>query len=250
MEEKGARNMKRVIIAILCFLLFIPIVSAHSGKTDGNGGHYNTSTGEYHYHHGYPEHQHIDGMCPYGFDDKTNRYSNNYYYEDPPRKDQNDQGWQSIITQIILWAFVAYIAYYVIRFIISIIGSLIKAKKEKKQKELDFLRKKQEYTLLYGGLTNDEILSLVNPPEGVYINQDGILSFEESDRFFVYISKTGKVFHKKGCNKQASNPRLIYTFWQKHKYSPCKKCKPDPLIDDTWYYEYKRIIGIKDKYSI
>lgn len=40
-------------------------VMAHSGRTDSSGGHYDTSTGEYHYHHGYPEHQHPGGICPY-----------------------------------------------------------------------------------------------------------------------------------------------------------------------------------------
>lgn len=41
------------------------IVFAHSGRTDSSGGHYNHSTGEYHYHHGYPAHQHTGGACPY-----------------------------------------------------------------------------------------------------------------------------------------------------------------------------------------
>lgn len=40
-------------------------VFAHSGGTDSAGGHYNRSTGEYHYHHGYPAHQHPNGVCPY-----------------------------------------------------------------------------------------------------------------------------------------------------------------------------------------
>lgn len=51
-------------IAIICCA--IPIISPlHSGGTDGNGGHYDHSTGEYHYHHGYPAHQHPNGECPY-----------------------------------------------------------------------------------------------------------------------------------------------------------------------------------------
>ena len=36
------------------------IVFAHSGGTDANGGHYDHSSGEYHYHHGQPAHQHYD----------------------------------------------------------------------------------------------------------------------------------------------------------------------------------------------
>jgi hypothetical protein len=58
--------------SLLClFIIFITILStivptfAHSGRTDSNGGHYNHSTGEYHYHHGYSAHQHTNGKCPY-----------------------------------------------------------------------------------------------------------------------------------------------------------------------------------------
>ena len=55
------------------------IVNAHPGRTDGKGGHTNHSTGEYHYHHGQPAHDHYDingdGIidCPYDFNDKTER---------------------------------------------------------------------------------------------------------------------------------------------------------------------------------
>lgn len=53
----------------------IPIISfsvyAHPGRTDSSGGHYDRSTGEYHYHHGYPAHQHPNGICPYESDIQT-----------------------------------------------------------------------------------------------------------------------------------------------------------------------------------
>ena len=62
------------LIVLIIFNLSLPVL-AHSGKTDANGGHYDSSTGEYHYHHGYPEHQHTNGKCPYDFDDKTNHQS-------------------------------------------------------------------------------------------------------------------------------------------------------------------------------
>lgn len=63
--------MKKKYITLLLIILFaIPAVSfGHPGNTDENGGH-NSGTG-YHYHHGYPAHQHINGQCPYDFDDKT-----------------------------------------------------------------------------------------------------------------------------------------------------------------------------------
>lgn len=70
--------MKRILIFVLSILLVLAAcvpVSAHSGNTDSNGGHYDSSTGQYHYHHGYPAHQHPNGKCPYDFDDKTNHQS-------------------------------------------------------------------------------------------------------------------------------------------------------------------------------
>lgn len=73
---------KRLLAFLLAFLLLLsPTVLAHSGKTDAHGGHYDRSTGEYHYHHGYPAHQHYDmdgdgvADCPYDFDDKTDHSS-------------------------------------------------------------------------------------------------------------------------------------------------------------------------------
>lgn len=57
--------MKRFAIMLAFLLLLSGSASAHSGGTDSNGGHYNHSTGEYHYHHGYPAHQHPGGVCPY-----------------------------------------------------------------------------------------------------------------------------------------------------------------------------------------
>lgn len=62
--------MKRKIlsaVALLIAILCIPaaVAFAHPGRTDSNGGHYNRETGEYHYHHGYPEHQHPNGVCSY-----------------------------------------------------------------------------------------------------------------------------------------------------------------------------------------
>lgn len=59
--------MKRFvpILVVICIVLCSFPVFAHSGRTDAKGGHYDRSTGEYHYHHGYSAHQHPGGVCPY-----------------------------------------------------------------------------------------------------------------------------------------------------------------------------------------
>lgn len=60
---------KKVLISSLVLICIIAVsVFAHSGNTDSNGGHYNRTTGKYHYHHGERAHQHKDGKCPYDKD--------------------------------------------------------------------------------------------------------------------------------------------------------------------------------------
>lgn len=54
--------LKALAVIVTAVLLTVP-VSAHGGRTDSQGGH-NSPSG-YHYHHGYPAHQHEGGLCPY-----------------------------------------------------------------------------------------------------------------------------------------------------------------------------------------
>lgn len=61
--------MKRRVLVVFSIIVLIPsICIAHSGRTDSNGGHWDYSTGGYHYHHGYSAHKHINGLCPYETD--------------------------------------------------------------------------------------------------------------------------------------------------------------------------------------
>lgn len=74
---------KGLCVMAVAFLMLVLCLNvyAHPGNTDADGGHIDERTGEYHYHHGYPAHQHydIDGDgrkdCPYDFDDKTGQNS-------------------------------------------------------------------------------------------------------------------------------------------------------------------------------
>ena len=83
-----------IFIVALCISLLAIVVSAHPGRTDSNGGHYDHSTGEYHYHHGYPAHDHydMDGDgdidCPYEFNDKTNHNSSSGKPQTKPSTNQ------------------------------------------------------------------------------------------------------------------------------------------------------------------
>lgn len=70
--RRTARKLFQISFILVFSLLFVVFCTAHKGNTDNNGGHFDTFTGEYHYHHGYPAHDHENGICPYDYHDKTN----------------------------------------------------------------------------------------------------------------------------------------------------------------------------------
>lgn len=72
--------MNRLYQTLLLFTAILTMITVlHSGKTDSKGGHRDSSTGEYHYHHGYPAHQHYDmdgdgkRDCPYNFNNNVDK---------------------------------------------------------------------------------------------------------------------------------------------------------------------------------
>lgn len=88
-----------VIILSLCTTMTI---FAHPGKTDSSGGHIDHSTGEYHYHHGYPEHQHTNDVCPYDYVDAS---SNN---DSIATKDKTGEVLFSILLAIAIFLYLLY----------------------------------------------------------------------------------------------------------------------------------------------
>ena len=63
--------MRKLPLVLAFSLALSSFAFAHPGGTNGDGGHMDRSTGKYHYHHGYPAHDHENGVCPYDFKDKT-----------------------------------------------------------------------------------------------------------------------------------------------------------------------------------
>ena len=55
--------MKKKLFTL--FVLVSLLAFSHPGRTDANGGHHDRKNGGYHYHHGYPAHDHPNGVCPY-----------------------------------------------------------------------------------------------------------------------------------------------------------------------------------------
>lgn len=111
-----------LFVSILC-LLFTLSAAAHSGRTDSKGGHYDRSTGEYHYHHGYPPHNHYNGECPYLVKEET---QNNTSYNSS--KSSNS----TFITVIVI----LLIIIFGVPLGASVIVSIIEFCKEKRRKKI------------------------------------------------------------------------------------------------------------------
>jgi hypothetical protein len=64
---------KRIVLVALLISALLSIVfyaHAHSGRTDGSGGHHDRQNGGYHFHHGYSAHYHPNGECPYAISEE------------------------------------------------------------------------------------------------------------------------------------------------------------------------------------
>lgn len=63
-------KISSIFIILICIMSIEIISYAHSGRTDGSGGHHDNQNksglGSYHYHcGGHPAHLHTNGVCPY-----------------------------------------------------------------------------------------------------------------------------------------------------------------------------------------
>lgn len=67
--EKKFKALVFTLCAVLVLLCCSTVSSAHSGRTDSQGGHRDnrnvSGLGSYHFHHGYSPHLHLGDYCPY-----------------------------------------------------------------------------------------------------------------------------------------------------------------------------------------
>lgn len=227
------RNLVRfsAFTILVAIMLSVP-ASAHPGRTDANGGHTDHSTGEYHYHHGYPAHDHydMDGDgdldCPYNFDDKTGENSggtgsgassNNLHStsgnsssKDTSIKNDTDGTGIHPIAIIGVSAVVLYALY-----------ALIRAYVEDRIKERE-LRNKNAAILRNLGCEDIEV------PKNVILLENGtpalgnISDSKPFGTYTVYITRKGTRFH---ASPNCSRGGNVCHIWNLPKgMLPCKNC--------------------------
>lgn len=270
-------KIKSGLLLIVLLALFVPIISyAHPGRTDANGGHYNRSTGEYHYHHGYPEHQHIDGICPYNYDDATNHnyssgsnswiiqatptptpisvknFKSSTDYEDTDAKGEHKTGLAGTILGLIfpigIIGFVVYWIYCIIYFTVKDAKNKRKVLKSTHYKELKTESDYSHYFDIYAFYSPKSFVKL---PKGVYF-RDGIPIAPGKGTYglyTVYVTPTGNKYHQNPNCTNSTAVRKTHILNAKHLL-PCSKCVKQEIPDIKWYSEYNSIRIIKKKYEI
>lgn len=268
------------VALVLAATLCIGSASAHPGRTDANGGHHVTATGEYHYHHGYPAHQHPDGVCPYAetkeeksiqerLDDviESGGDSQASNTAEPEQENPRNQ----------IGGLIALGAFVTIFFVLPLLSAIIegiswqleKRKKQVKQEPQALSKPKptkrapvqppmrtiskegrehmiqaDAYREMCGGRS---IREMAGVPENVYFDDwdrpNTLNRDPPEDPFFVYVTKNGTSYHLRTCRlAKTASPMNICQAMAEGK-QPCKLCRPMEKLPDfaVRYRELKRI---------
>lgn len=242
--------LNKLIIALLLFTLSIE-TSAHTGGTDSEGGHYNRSTGEYHYHHGFPAHQHEDGLCPYSSekDETETSESNNRDISivnkpesEHANKQQNKNKIKSKIENLLI-----IIIVFSHPFIIAGIASFLKNKRFKREQQRKWQEEHDKYFKLYAF---KDPITLVDIPDDVFLRDNIPVTNDEGryGAYTVYITRRGQRFHQDPFCVPYAKEKHLFEVYKTH--TPCKKCVKKAFPRYKWYIEYRKIFDAKKKYNI
>ena len=266
---------KRYLIPILACMLLLScctVAFAHPGATDANGGHYDHSTGEYHYHHGYPAHQHPDGRCPYNYDDRTGQNSGSSSggndsvsrpnrrtappgYESPkPVEHQKIPRYLPVL--LLLSIPVSLIAYKIIKHHVEEQqfrrSGRSRQMARELQEQIDSIRRRRN-ALRMQLLRQDVrlIRDAVGAPPGAYVDEEGlphlysIRSPDIDGCVFAFNSRSG-ILHRPDCPYAVHLPELNIQlicgrFYPHPRYRGCAFCKPY-IPDLSWVPEYQKML--------
>lgn len=238
------------LFLILVCLCFCVNAFAHSGNTDSSGGHYDRSTGQYHYHHGYPAHQHTGGTCPYNFVDKTGSLGgttkqvdylksqiDDLEFETNALKKENDElkakNSENLKTITELKSTISDKNYCI--FGLGSLSALVSffylsARSEKKAAE-------QKLKAFVSSRDSDvaKIKTQYAEKEKVYISNIEALTNRKvsSSSLYVKISPNSSVYHRVNCNSASKYSRTVPIYEVPITFSPCKICCPPELEQAT-----------------
>lgn len=260
---------RKFIIVFLCTLVFSVAASAHPGRTDSQGGHYDHSTGEYHYHHGYPAHQHPNGVCPYNFNDKTGSTSGSSSgsstkkYDDfkapppptpeptlPPTPEPTPSPTPTPVTiRIKQFTSTEKFKEYSVSIgmsLLLILGLWFSVRLRKKE----YIAPVIEITIHKRAYITPvmDLSMFAKIPSGYGIDEEGLpyktnRYYGWGKEFNVLVTPNGSSFHRSNCKSINGKQKiLMHRYNVLKKYKPCKICKPRTDIAKWYHEDQKRTI--------
>lgn len=247
-----------MLLFLLCFAFAVP-ASAHRGRIDANGGHYDNETGEYHYHHGYPAHEHINGICPYNHDDQTKHQEGTSSYStstkkpelhletpdpypaaiittEPKKTSQTSYSMAENEKSYKPYLYILLASTLLIFVLVKIIKKIRNSKKENEK-------------LPENTLTKIKPMQITKPiikyPEGYGIDNDNLpyklnRVYGWGKEFNVFVTKGGHCYHRNSCKAlkgKGKTHTLLHRYVALEKnYDCCRFCQPKNYVDD-WYIE-------------
>lgn len=263
------RRILSLCIALLSASLLSAVAFAHPGQTDADGGHNDRSTGEYHYHHGYPAHQHTDGQCPYDFDDRTGWNSGSSGSSSSSHRSKSS----SLSILVVIGSAAAAIAAIAAVVVVCRCKAKVEQARQEKARVLEEAQKLQalrdslpdfkekvdslrrEYSDLQAALLKGQVRSpllSVNVPEDSFLGGDGLphqfgANTDAEDKFYFAVNESTSVLHRPSCTYAWGLPlRNIMDIYRPAPYSPnpyqrprpCLRCKPQ-IPNTAWVRLYK-----------
>lgn len=240
--------LKRVIAIVFALTAISCSAFAHPGRTDSDGGHFDRSDGSYHYHHGYPAHDHVDGVCPFNFDDRTGWNSGSSSSSSRTKSSSASSPSKQkdgVAEEVLLLSVSA----------VFIVSSILHFRREQKEEREAALRKerevarvakleaeRREFLSLYEGHRLSEIAPPPSPD--MRIGADGLPCSDGPGKwgsaFTVYVTYRGRVYHSRPvCGTACGRPVNIA---QVGNYPPCGRCGRRSCADLSWYRKQKSLL--------
>lgn len=260
--KKAARIILLAFVLLLAIAALSGIAAAHSGRTDSNGGHTDSSTGEYHYHHGYPAHQHedLDGdgqlECPYEFVDRTGENSGGSSggSSGSGKKTPEAEVREVTVYRTPVWAYITFGVLGIIAAWSAISASSSKRALDAADEEIDEVGRGLD-AICADLSRNDERWLLRISGAGPYDSTgwDGLP--QDGDKYIFFASTTNThrrssvKYHRRNCRYAAGLMRVnaVEIKNQSTVFTPCAVCNP-VLPDTAWFEKYSRYKSFLDKY--
>lgn len=238
-------SITAILLIIVTALSHFTVLS-HSGRTDSNGGHYNRSTGEYHYHHGLPAHDHEDGICSYSSTNASQKNSRN-----TSKSDSVD--FSDVVSYVFLFIFASPFIISPIWHIGEFIYETCLEKHfprykinclDKKIKEFHYLQE-----VIYDTIFNLFISDLYfEIPDSYEIGKDNLpkekgCNWGWGKTFTMYKTNYGTKLHAR--YKCCTATRPVHVYWYKNTRNSselfCSKCAYGYTFPDmSWFERYKQ----------